>query len=89
MTAPKRKRSTYPTQSGARLTVDAKAITSDPAAISPECAKLAVPTSEHYLPLLYVAGASGPRDRLSFPYEGFEGRSMSMRMVMFQDEDRR
>lgn len=49
----------------------------DFAALGPD-AQLAIPTPEHYLPLLYVLGARRPGEQLSFPSEGFEGGSMSM-----------
>jgi len=45
-------------------------------------AALAAPTPEHYLPLLYVAGAGGS-DPVSYPVTGFDGGSMSMRSVRF------
>jgi 4,5-DOPA dioxygenase extradiol len=48
--------------------------------LGPESA-LAVPTPEHYLPLLYVLGARQPADAVSFPVEGFDGRSISMLSV--------
>jgi 4,5-DOPA dioxygenase extradiol len=54
-----------------------------PKTINTQWARLAMPTAEHYLPLLYVVGASRREDRLSFPYEGFQGASMSMRMVLY------
>jgi len=41
------------------------------------------PTADHYIPLLYVLGASTEKDKLSYPYEGFEYGSLSMRMVKF------
>jgi 4,5-DOPA dioxygenase extradiol len=41
------------------------------------------PTADHYLPLLYAIGASTEKDQLSYPYEGFEFGSLSMRMVRF------
>jgi 4,5-DOPA dioxygenase extradiol len=41
-------------------------------------ASLAVPTPDHYLPLLYVLGARWKDDDISFPVEGFDGGSMSM-----------
>jgi 4,5-DOPA dioxygenase extradiol len=44
-------------------------------------AQLSVPTPDHYLPLLYVAGARQSGERVSFPVEGFDGGSMSMLAV--------
>ena len=44
-------------------------------------ALLAVPTPEHYLPLLYVLGASTPGDPMSFPVHGVDGGSISMLSV--------
>ncbi|HEY7996175.1 MAG TPA: 4,5-DOPA dioxygenase extradiol [Steroidobacteraceae bacterium] len=46
-------------------------------------AQLSVPTPEHYLPLLYVMGASTPGETLSYPVEGIEGGSVSMLAVQF------
>jgi len=46
-------------------------------------ALLAVPTPEHYLPLLYILGASLPGERVSFPVEGMDGGSVSMLGVQF------
>jgi 4,5-DOPA dioxygenase extradiol len=46
-------------------------------------ALLAVPTPEHYLPLLYVLGASWPGEAVSFPVEGMDGGSVSMLAVRF------
>jgi len=46
-------------------------------------AQLAVPTLEHYLPLLYIAGASEPADALSFPTGVIELGSISMLSVLF------
>ena len=40
------------------------------------------PTPEHYLPLLYAAGAAGD-DPVSFPVTGFDLASLSMRAVTF------
>ncbi len=42
-------------------------------------ARHAHPTSEHYIPLLYIAGASYPDDRSRFVYEQFEHATLSMR----------
>jgi 4,5-DOPA dioxygenase extradiol len=41
------------------------------------------PTPEHYLPLLYVAGAAAAADRISFPIRGFDAGSLSMRAVRY------
>jgi len=41
-------------------------------------ALLSVPTPDHYLPLLYVSGAAGRGDPVTFPVEGIDGGSISM-----------
>ena len=41
------------------------------------------PTPDHYLPLLYVAGAASASDRISFPITGFDAGSLSMRAVRY------
>lgn len=41
------------------------------------------PTPEHYLPILYVAGAASPTDSVSFPITGFDAGSLSMRAVRY------
>jgi 4,5-DOPA dioxygenase extradiol len=46
-------------------------------------ATLAAPTPDHYLPLLYILGASVTDDPISFPIEGFDGGSVSMLCVRF------
>jgi 4,5-DOPA dioxygenase extradiol len=43
------------------------------------------PTVEHYLPLLYCMGSTDERDAVSYPYEGFDFGSISMRMILFGD----
>ena len=48
-----------------------------------EDALLSVPTPEHYLPLLYVLGASVPGEQVTFPVEGMDGGSVSMLAVQF------
>ena len=40
------------------------------------------PTIEHYLPLLYTIGATDTHEKMTFPYEGFEHGSLSMRSVL-------
>ena len=44
-------------------------------------ALLAIPTLDHYLPLLYVLGARRPDDAITFPVQGFDGGSISMLAV--------
>ncbi len=46
---------------------------------STAAARLAVPTPDHYMPLLYTLGAADDTDDLRFDYEGIEMGSMSMR----------
>jgi 4,5-DOPA dioxygenase extradiol len=46
-------------------------------------AQSAIPTNEHYLPLLYAAAMSDAGDEVDFPYTGIELASMSMRCVRF------
>jgi 4,5-DOPA dioxygenase extradiol len=41
------------------------------------------PTPEHYLPLLYAAGAAGDAGPVRFPLTGFDLGSLSMRAVLF------
>jgi 4,5-DOPA dioxygenase extradiol len=45
--------------------------------------RMAHPTPEHFLPLLYAVGASDADDRVDFPIEGFDMGSLSMRSVRF------
>lgn len=44
-------------------------------------AELSIPTPDHFLPLLYVLGASAPGEPVSFPVEGMDGGSISMLSV--------
>ena len=46
-------------------------------------AQLAVPTPDHYLPLLYVLGLRRQEDLVSFPVHGVDGGSVSMLAVRF------
>lgn len=48
-----------------------------------EDGRMAHPTPEHFLPLLYAVGASDADDRVDFPIEGFDMGSLSMRSVRF------
>lgn len=45
--------------------------------------RMAHPSIDHYLPLLYVLGTSDEKDQVSFPYEEIQLGSMSMRAVRF------
>jgi len=49
-----------------------------------EAARLAVPTSEHYLPLLYIAATRHADDNMQFLTEAFDLGSLSMRSVIYQ-----
>jgi 4,5-DOPA dioxygenase extradiol len=44
-------------------------------------AMLAIPTPDHYLPLLYIIGAGAEAEPVSFPVEGVDGGSISMLAV--------
>jgi 4,5-DOPA dioxygenase extradiol len=44
--------------------------------------RLAHPTPDHWLPLLYVAGAAGPTEPISSPITGFDMGSLSMRSFL-------
>lgn len=46
-------------------------------------AQMAHPSWEHYLPLLYAAGAAGADEASTFFNEGFQGASISMRSVIW------
>ena len=46
--------------------------------------RLAVPSPDHYLPLLYVLGASDPSDQVSLPIEGIDLGSISMLSCLLQ-----
>jgi len=52
-------------------------------ASSTAAGKTAHPTPDHYLPLLYVAGAASASDEVTFPITGFDLGSISMRSVKF------
>jgi 4,5-DOPA dioxygenase extradiol len=47
----------------------------------PNLCEPAVPTPDHYLPLLYVAGTRTSSDPVTFPVEGVDGGSVSMLAV--------
>jgi len=47
-------------------------------------ARVAHPTLEHYIPLLYIAGVSSKDDESSFIYEGMEHGSLSLLSWLLQ-----
>ena len=51
-------------------------------ALETEAGRLAHPTPDHYLPLLYVAGAARKDDPVRFPTTGFDMGSLSMRAAL-------
>lgn len=55
----------------------------DPSAWGKGLFRKAHPTADHYIPLLYAMGASTEKEKLTYPYEGFEYGTLSMRMVRF------
>lgn len=50
--------------------------------IMTEAGRTSHPTLDHYLPLLYVAGAASDADKVRFPTVGFDLGSLSMRSVL-------
>ncbi len=50
-------------------------------------ARLAVPTPDHYYPLLYVLGARQPGDHAAFPVDGIDAGSLSMLSVVLGGQD--
>lgn len=52
-------------------------------AVGNDDGRMAHPTHDHFLPLLYVAGASGAGDTVRFPITGFDLSSLSMRAIVF------
>lgn len=46
--------------------------------------RMAVPSLDHYLPLIYALGVSDEKDSIDFPYEEMQMGSLSMRAVEFK-----
>ena len=44
--------------------------------------KLAVPSNDHYLPLMYTLGVTETSDEISFPFEEIQNGSIAMRCVL-------
>ncbi|MEY4631135.1 MAG: hypothetical protein RIQ81_1255 [Pseudomonadota bacterium] len=45
--------------------------------------KLSVPTLDHFIPLVYAMGIAGQKAAVSFPYQGFDHATVSMRCALF------
>jgi 4,5-DOPA dioxygenase extradiol len=52
-------------------------------AITTDDGRLSHPAPDHYLPLLYAAGAARDDDAVAFPVTGWDAGSLSMRSVQF------
>jgi 4,5-DOPA dioxygenase extradiol len=50
----------------------------------PAAARLAVPDADHFLPLLYILGASTADDDISFPVQGIDLAAVGMRACLCQ-----
>jgi 4,5-DOPA dioxygenase extradiol len=50
-------------------------------ALESDAGRMSHPSPDHYLPLLYAAGAALPGDAVRFPVTGFDMASLSMRAV--------
>ncbi len=48
-----------------------------------DAGRISHPTPDHYLPLLYAAGAADAQDPVTFPLSGFDMGSLSMRSVLY------
>jgi 4,5-DOPA dioxygenase extradiol len=53
-------------------------------ALAGDAANLAVPTDEHYLPLLYIAAVRQADDKMQFLTDSFDLGTLSMRSVIYQ-----
>lgn len=53
------------------------------AALDTDRGRLGHPTPDHFLPVLVAAGAAGEESPVSFPLDGFDLGSLSMRTVLF------
>jgi len=47
---------------------------------------LAIPTPDHYIPMLYIIGMMKDNDQLSFTHEGIQNGSVSMRCFMIIEQ---
>ena len=52
-------------------------------ALESQSGRMSHPSPDHFLPLLYTAGASGVDDAVTFPIDGFDLNSLSMRSILW------
>ena len=52
-------------------------------ALDDDVGRISHPSPEHWLPMLYAVAASEPGEAVTFPVEGFDAGSLSMRSVVF------
>ena len=52
-------------------------------ALESQHGRMSHPSPDHYLPLLYAAGASDAQDDVTFPIDGFDLNSLSMRSILW------
>lgn len=52
-------------------------------ALNTNAGRLSIPTVDHYLPFLYILGASQKSDTLNFEFEGIQNASISMRCISY------
>jgi 4,5-DOPA dioxygenase extradiol len=62
--------------------IDARDLRALEGALETEHGRVAHPTPEHYLPLLYVMGAARDGDTVTHPITGFDLGSLSMRSIV-------
>jgi 4,5-DOPA dioxygenase extradiol len=46
--------------------------------------KKAIPTLDHYMPMLYIIGMQDKEDKLTFVYEGYQNKTISMRSFVLE-----
>jgi 4,5-DOPA dioxygenase extradiol len=63
---------------------DFNALVKDP--LKTEAGKLSIPTPDHWYPIYYILGASGPDDQLRVEYEEMQNGSISMRSFSFSSK---
>jgi 4,5-DOPA dioxygenase extradiol len=51
--------------------------------VTTDAGRMAHPSPDHYMPVLYAAGAASASDKVTFPVTGFDLGSLSMRSAIF------